>query len=676
MGELDRKEIVILGGGFAGVYCAKQLIKRLGKQYTFRIALISEENYMVFQPMLPEVAGASLPPRHVVSTLRHLCKGIEIFKGKVREINHGERKIVLDAGPFSSDITLPYEHLVLTLGAEINLSRVPGMTEHAYLMSNVGDAMKLRAAIISRFEEANIMKNSALRQSLLQFVVVGGGYSGVETAGQILDLLHSIHRYYHNVDGDDFKVVLVHSRDHLLPTLSKDLGEYAENIMRERGMEIILNTRVKALTAHTVYLDNGRTLETRTVVCTIGNAPHSLVSQICQQEAIPHNRGKMLTESTLRVPNQSFLWAAGDCAEVPMRGGGNCPATAQFAMRQGRLLGDNLANTLEGAPLRPFNFRGLGELASIGHRTAVANLMGVKLSGFLAWWLWRTIYLMKLPGLDRKLRVMSEWTMDLFFPRDINLLNPRYTRMVKDEYLEPGDILFKPGEPAFSLYIVKEGSMDILDGERLVKRIERGEYFGERALMEDHVWHYTAKANTASQLIALGHEAFRPIIEGSTALRKLFTRSAREYISADEVEQIKHALPNGAATRSIREVMTAEVDALHYKTTLNEAMGLFKTCHHSSYPVVNDDKQVLGMVIRNELYDYIKSHPAPGSTTLESITAASLPTINDHTSVEDALERMLRTGKNKLLVTDDGGRLCGIVTLVDIVGQEQASEET
>jgi len=216
-------ETVVLGGGFAGVYCAKALIKSLGKKRAAKSAIIADENYMVFQPMLPEVAGAGLAPGHVVNPIRFLCRGINVYRGTVKEIRHDRKSLVLSAGHFSPNLEITYQHLVLALGASIDLSRVPGMPEHAFLMQNVGDAIKLRAAVLARFEEANLQTDPVLKKRMLSFVVVGGGYSGVETAGQLLDLFDSIHKYYLNVSREDFRVCLIHSRDHLLPTLSSSL---------------------------------------------------------------------------------------------------------------------------------------------------------------------------------------------------------------------------------------------------------------------------------------------------------------------------------------------------------------------------------------------------------------------------------------------------------------------
>jgi NADH dehydrogenase len=265
-------------------------------------------------------------------------------------------------------------------------------------------------------EEANLLSDEKARRQLLSFVVVGGGYSGVETAGQIMDLLRNACDFYENIIHGEFSVSLVHSGEHLLPMLSESLAKYTEQKLTQMGVTLLLSKRVRAVTSRLVVLDCGTKLEANTVVCTVGNAPHPLIVRLGSQHGITVERGKIAVHPTGLALGQTNVWSAGDCAAFPKAGGGNCPETAQFAYRQGLMIGDNIARALSGKPLLNFTFKGLGELASIGHRSAVANMFGFNFSGIIAWFMWRTVYLLKLPGLDRKLRVMIEWTFDLFFP--------------------------------------------------------------------------------------------------------------------------------------------------------------------------------------------------------------------------------------------------------------------
>lgn len=662
-------EIAILGGGFAGVYCAKSLLKTLGRNSRTRIGLISEENYMVFQPMLPEVASASLSPRHVVNPIRHLCKGLEVYKATVESIDIKKKELTIRPGAFSPPVIIRFKLLVVAMGAKVDLSRVPGMPEHAFLMQNVGDAMKLRATVLSRFEEANLVTDPQRRQRLLSFVIVGGGYSGVETAGQILDLFHSINKYYSNISAEDFSVHLIHSRDHLLPTLSQSLGKYAERKLSQRGMKIRLNRRVKSLTANQVVLDDGSHIESNTVVSTVGNAPHPIVTQLIADTGVEAVHGRIKTTETMQVQGHDWLWAAGDCAAVPMQNGDICISTAQFAMRQGALLGKNLNAYLRAEPVKPFTFKGLGELAAIGHMTAVAEVMGLRFSGFIAWWMWRTIYLAKLPGLDRKLRVMIDWTLDIFFPRDINLLSPRYTRALQEAHLETGNILFKAGDPAFSFYIVKSGCIRLTDNTgNFIKEVKSGEFFGERALLTDQTWRFTATAAEETTLIGLGSEEFKAILENSTSMRQLMERSALQYRSGQEIDAMKATLATDLLCQLASQLMICQVDQLCISDTVIETMQRFDSNRHSFYPVADcENGKLQGVIAREDFYDYVQSNGLAEGVTLETIPLTQLPMVNPETPISDCLETMIRAGSNKLLVTSPENKPLGMLTIRDIL---------
>ncbi len=521
--------VVIAGAGFAGIYCAKMLGRLLGADAARDVALIADQNYMLFQPMLPEVCGSEVSPRHVVNPIRRLCRKVTVMRGLIEEIDLPARKLTVNAGVFSSNVVVEFEHLVLCVGSTVDLSHVPGMPEHAFLMKNVGDALELRGTIINRFEEAVLVADKAAVRRLLTFAIVGGGYSGAETAGQIVDLVQDVVFLYPQLRREDIRVVLVHSGKYLLPEIGERLGRYAERELQKRGVEVLLNTRVSAMTASKVHLLDGRVIESHTVVSTVGNAPNPLVTQLCEANAILSERGRIVVEPTLQARGQPNLWSAGDCASVPLPGGKTAPPTAQFAMREGKLLGRNLVASMAGKPLKAFTFTGLGELATVGRRAAVADILGFQFSGFFAWWLWRTIYLAKLPGLERKLRVMIDWTLDLFFPRDITLLAPRPSEVLQEMHLEAGDPVFQAGEPAFSFYIVKCGCVEIRDaGGRVVRTLVNGEHFGERALLEDRLWRYGAVAVEPTELVSMPAQVFDRL-QASEAFHELVESSRAKY---------------------------------------------------------------------------------------------------------------------------------------------------
>jgi NADH:ubiquinone reductase (H+-translocating) len=571
-------DIAILGGGFAGVYAAQQAVKRLkDTALTKQVGLIAAENHMVFQPMLPEVVGGSLSPRHVVNPIRMLCQGAQVLKGRVCTIDLEKKFLILDGGAFTPNVRVTFDHIIFALGADVDLSRIPGMSEHAYLLRNAGDAMKLRAAIIGRMEEANLLTDAEARRALLSFVVVGGGYSGVETAGQMQDLLRGVCRYYQNIRPEEISVNLIHSGERLLPVLNASLGDYTGRCLRKMGVNVVLNQRVKSVTARHVILNDGRRIGTSLIVCTVGNAPHPLILQLGAAGQLPVEKGHIVVETTGRARGLEKVWAAGDCSSFPLKTGGNCPETAQFAYRQGQLLGDNIIAQELGHPLESFEFTGLGELAALGHRKAVAQIMGFNFSGLLAWFMWRTIYLGKLPGLDRKLRVVVEWTMELFFPRDINLLTPQYTRTVEEIHLETGDPLFEMGDPAFSLYAVKHGSINLCEdatGE-VVRTLTKGEHFGERALLEDRIWRFDARAAEPTTLAAIDAKTFDKMCNAFGDLERLFRKTAAEYPLQSQVEQTVAAMPGQRRSGTVADLMTKDLVTLSSSNTLRDAVAEF-----------------------------------------------------------------------------------------------------
>lgn len=411
------KRILVLGGGFAGVYAAMALEKALGRRQDVAITLISRDNYFLFTPMLHEVAASDLDVTHIVNPIRKLLKRSAFFQGEVEAIDVQRRTVTVRHGAEDPhDHALPFDHLVLALGSSTNFFGTPGAAELSFPMRSLGDALALRNRVLTSLEEADSECCADTRRGLLNFVVTGGGFAGVETIGAIHDYVRESLRFYPNLTPQDVRMVLVHSGQTLLPELDSRLGRYAERVLRQRGVEVRLGTKVAGMDATSVQLTDGERLPSRTLVWAAGNAPHALLGTLpCARE-----RGRVLVDEFLRVPGFDGLWALGDCALVPdPRTGGFHPPTAQHASRQARVVAGNIAAALGRGRVRAFSFRTLGQLASIGRRAGVAQILGLRFSGFVAWWLWRTIYLAKLPRLERKLRVALDWTLDLFFSKDL-----------------------------------------------------------------------------------------------------------------------------------------------------------------------------------------------------------------------------------------------------------------
>ncbi|MET0263444.1 MAG: FAD-dependent oxidoreductase [Rariglobus sp.] len=505
-------DVVIAGGGFAGAYCARTLGKLLGKDGAKRVALIAETNVMVFQPMLAEVAGASLAPLDVVNPLRQLCRNVDVLQGAIHQIDWARKVVVVDGGRFTRNHEIGFGQLVLTLGSVTDLSRVPGMSEYGRPMKSVADALRLRAAVINRLEEANLVQDPELRARLLTVVVAGGGYTGVETAGQLLDLMTSSRRYYANLSDTPVRVVLVHGHDRLLAEIGPKLGEHAQRVLEKRGMELRLSTRVAEITADRVIFTSGESILAHTIVTTIGNAPNPVVLSVCEQLGIVTERGRVRTEATLRVPGHPDLWAAGDCAAVPWTDRGELklsPPTAQFAQRQGVQLAKNIVALMNGREPQPFRYRYMGQMAAIGEHEAVAEVFGFHFSGFFAWWMWRTVYLAKLPGVMRRLRVMVDWTFEVVFPRDLSLVLPPPEDLLRAIHLVKDELLFDRGAECRAFFYVRSGSLVLTAPGESPRVLTKGAILDQGMIDASGHWNWQAVATESTDLTAIRGRALK-----------------------------------------------------------------------------------------------------------------------------------------------------------------------
>ncbi|HEY7639881.1 MAG TPA: NAD(P)/FAD-dependent oxidoreductase [Steroidobacteraceae bacterium] len=414
------KRLVVVGGGFAGITLAQQLEGRLPPDW--RLTLVSQENFITFNPLLPEVIGASILPGHVIAPHRQMVRCSSVCMAQVTEIDY-QTKTVHYLGEGSG--LIEYDQLVLACGVNANLDLVKGMAQHALPLKTLGDSLFLRNRVISRLEQAELQPDVRARRWLTTFVIIGGGFSGVETAGELIDFLQASLKYYPRIQRDDIRVVLLHGQNRLLPELSASLGEFARRKMCMHGLDIRLEARAVRIDDRSVTLGNGEIIPAGTIVCTIGTSPSPLVTE----SPLPKERGRVRVDPDMSVPGFEGVWALGDCAAVPNQLDGKvCPPTAQFADRQARQLARNISAKLRGQATRPFAFKPVGQLATIGHNKAVAEMFGLRISGFVAWLLWRGVYLLKIPTLARKTRLFLEWNWAMFFPPDIAHLGYRRTK--------------------------------------------------------------------------------------------------------------------------------------------------------------------------------------------------------------------------------------------------------
>jgi NADH:quinone reductase (non-electrogenic) len=423
MGDLTR--ILLVGGGYIGLYTAMRL-ERLLVGTGHVLTLVNPENFMQYQPFLPEVAAGTIDPRAVVVPLRRVLRRTDVVIGEVVRIDH-EARTALVRLVDGSERAYPYDHVVLGAGSRSRVLPIPGLAEHAVGFKTVAEAIYLRNRVLSQLDRADEVADPSARRAALTFVFVGGGYAGVEALGELEDLARAALRVYPNLSRRDMRWVLVEAAPRILPELDEDLAGYARARLEERGIEVRTVTRLDSSENGIVRLSDGEAFRAETLVWTAGvkASPLPRVSGFPLDEA-----GRVKVEPTLTVEGLQGAWAAGDVAAVPnLAEGGLAPPSAQHALRQAKRLAENLAAEIRGDPPQPFVYRNKGGLCSLGHYQGVANPLGVKIRGFPAWFLHRTYHLAYMPTLARKVRIAMDWTVALLFPRDIaqlgSLQHPR-----------------------------------------------------------------------------------------------------------------------------------------------------------------------------------------------------------------------------------------------------------
>jgi NADH dehydrogenase len=410
------KRILILGGGFGGFYTALELEKAMARDSHLEVTLVNRENFFLFTPMLHEVAASDLDLTHIVNPIRKLLQRVRFFHGEVQSIDLPSRRVHVVHGPERHQHEIDYEYLVIALGSTTNFYDLPGLKEKALTMKSLGDAIHLRNQLIDLLEEADFECAVGARKTLLTVVVAGGGFAGVETVAAVNDFLREAASFYPHLAKQLIRVVLVHPGALILPELGEKLGLYAQEKLMKRGVEVRVNTTVTGVCERGVALGDGTLINAKTLVWTAGTSASPVLETLpCKKE-----RGRVVVNEYMEVPGWAGVWAVGDCALIPdHKTGKPYPPTAQHAMREGKTLARNILAALDGGTKKAFEFSTVGLLAAIGRRAGVADILGVNFSGFVAWFLWRGIYLSKLPRLEKKVRVALDWTLDLVFAKDL-----------------------------------------------------------------------------------------------------------------------------------------------------------------------------------------------------------------------------------------------------------------
>ena len=597
---MPTQRIVIIGGGFGGVKCAQTLGAQL-RRGDAELILFNTENHLVFSPLLADAVGSSLNLLDVIVPLRQLLPGVTCRTEEVQNIDLAANRLEYE-GYDGQPRHLTYDHIVIACGNISNLNVVPGMADHAFPLKTVGDAAVLRTHILSQMEKAEVCDDPVRRRWYLSFVIVGGGYSGVETAGEINDLVRSSRRFYQNIHNDDITVTLIHSRDQLLPEISPQLREFARIKMEQAGVTMKLNARVQLATGEGVGLKDDF-VHGGTIVCTIGSTTAPVVVRLDS----PKEKGRLLTAPDMRLQGRRNAWATGDCAcIINAHDGQPSPPTGQFAERQGRQCAQNIVRVIRGEPTRPFAFKVLGQLCSIGGHSAVAEMMGFKLSGFLAWFTWRGVYLFKLPSWDRRIQVGFDWAWLLFFPRDLSCIKTDVTDRVTHAHYEPGDYIIKQGDPPTSFYVIEKGEVEIVrtspekpEGEVLAV-LGAGNFFGEQALLGSQPRSASVRARTPAEIVIMGRHVFSNIAQSLAPLKQALTaaitrRSTNFWAQRPEA---MHALRRLPLTDFIEPAPTP---LLQPTDRLLDVMRVFADSNADFFYVSADSARLDGVVTLTDL---------------------------------------------------------------------------
>ena len=406
--------IVILGGGFGGVYTAVHLQRIWGRDPSVQITLISRNNYLLLTPLLFEAGSGVLEPRHTVSPIRKMLDAVRFVQAEVERVDLNARVVHAKLADDQTD-EIAYDHLVIALGGVTNVKIISG-SEHAMTFKTLADAIFLRNHVIRAFERADVETDDDEKKALLTFSVIGAGLVGVELMGELTDFVEHVAGLYPNIDPSWVRFELVEAAPKILPEFDQDMAEYAVAVLSKRGVRVRTGVKVDHIEPGLVHLSDGDRVRCETVVIATGVVPNPLIADL----PLPKDkRKKLIVEPTMRVEDRPEVWALGDCASIPDPQGNPYPPLAQHAIREAQTLAENITSAIRNRPLMPFVYQTKGTLAALGHYRGLGRVYGIKVKGFLAWWIWRSYYLFRMPRWSRRLRIMIDWTLALFFKNDI-----------------------------------------------------------------------------------------------------------------------------------------------------------------------------------------------------------------------------------------------------------------
>jgi NADH dehydrogenase len=665
---MPNKPIVVLGGGFAGVKAARTLRKLLPLEQ--KIVIFAQENHMVFYPLLAEVASATVNPKDMAAPLRQLLPHVECRTESIVEIEPAKDSVTVEDSdgcrrPFA------FEQLVIACGNMTNLAFIPGMADHAFSLKSVSDALQIQAHIIAQMERAEIEDDAKKRAWLLTFVIVGGGFSGVELAGEVNELLRSSSRFYSNFKEEDIKVILVHSHDQILPEVGSNLREFARKKMEANGVIFKLNSHASMCSREGVKIKDGEFIFAGTVVCTIGSRPLPMIEQF----DVPKEKGRIAVNADMSVAEFKNIWAIGDCAAVINKLDGQLsPTTGQFAERQGDQVAHNIVRRLHGETTKEFKHQSLGTLCSIGGKSAVAEMFDFRISGFIAWFFWRAVYLIKLPSFVQQIKVGITWFLDLFLAPSLTSIRPDSSNKIGNAHYGAGEMIFKVGDPATEFYMIDGGSVEILDNsseQNVVAIWGPGDFFGEQSLLDGKAHNHACRAREDTELIVMGRHIFGELSKRFKPFKQAMVAASKRRTNIDKDFPKLHEIIGRVNVDSLIEPFVYGPIQVH--EPVSAVIGKMNEHRLDCVYIANEEQKLIGFVRQSDLMNWIEALAADlengntkltiGNFSLEKPISLS----NDAISSGEAIKLMRAHAVDRLPVVDQDERLLGLLRLENIM---------
>ncbi len=511
-------DVLILGGGHAGVRAARQLIRRQRPGERLDVALVSRDNVELWHGLMPQMLANTVQPEHVVVPLREVLKGVSIYVYEIREIDLEHQRVTIDRGTDGEELILTYRTLVLAMGSTIDLSRFPGMLEHALPTKTIGDFVHVRNQVIGMLEAASEQSDASVREEQLTFVVAGAGFAGVEVASEIDELVGLSLPLYPHLSRPQLRIISVDPGTRVLPSMSERVSAMAYENLTRRGIEVRLGTAVASASAHDVRLSNGEVIASRNLIATAGTG----INPVVQPLAVNFVRGRILCDEFGRVSGWPGVFAAGDVAAIPDSHRTPYPPTVTFAIAAGESVGMNVLATLRGEPLRRIEHESVAQVGIMSRRYAVAQIRGWAVQGRLGVLAGRLLFLSYMPNWRRRGRLLLDWLTSCLFGRDVTELQMDRTSGLSRMRFKAGDEIVRAGELGNRFYVITDGEVEIIDRRdraRVLGRLGPGEHFGEIALSQGVRRTASVRAAKDTGVIAMDRSDFRLLSESVPALR-------------------------------------------------------------------------------------------------------------------------------------------------------------